>query len=98
MNPRPVNGGPGNLHLVLLPALVFFCLSPLLADDQPDDNGNKAAELESVRNQIRDVESEMQVSRSKIDDLQLELRINEITAGDITLALKEIKKEFALKK
>jgi septal ring factor EnvC (AmiA/AmiB activator) len=85
-------------NMVVLFVVVIISITPLFADDQPTDTENKAAELESVRSQIKDVESEIQTSRNQIDDLQLELRINEITTGDITLALKEIKKESAFKK
>ena len=85
-------------NVIALFVVISISATPLSADDQSADTENKAAELESVRSQIKDVESGMQVSRNKIDDLQLELRINEITAGDITLALKEIKKESVFKK
>ncbi len=85
-------------NMVILFVVAIISITPLSADDQPTDTENKAVELESVRSQIRDVESEIQTSLNQIDDLQLELRINEITTGDITLALKEIKKESAFKK
>jgi murein hydrolase activator len=57
----------------------------------------KAAELESIRSQIKDMQSELNAARDESEKLQEELRENEIAASRQALKLKGLEEQIALK-
>jgi septal ring factor EnvC (AmiA/AmiB activator) len=73
-------------------AAVFICLTslPLYAKDLEE----KSAQLDSVRNQIKDVKTSMEKARLETDTLQTELKNNETSAGNIALNIREIEMQL----
>ena len=77
--------------------LVFLFASVVInAEDKPALE-KKAAELESVRSQIKDVQTGLSEALDESDTLQDQLRKNEIAAGKEALRLKELEEQIALK-
>ncbi len=65
-----------------------------MADPPGED---KAAELESIRGQIREMESEISTARDESEKLQEELRENEIAAGRLAMKVRGLEEQIALK-
>src|SRR3990172_426743 len=59
-----------------------------------EDNAQKAAELESLRTRIKDVESNIQAARSETDQIYQELQENEIAAAAVSQKLADIDKDI----
>jgi len=80
------------LQRFFLFAPVFICLTslPLYAEDLDE----KSAQLDSVRNQIKDVKTSMEKARLETDTLQTELKKNETSAGNIALNIREIEMQL----
>ncbi|MBM2830063.1 MAG: Peptidase protein [Gammaproteobacteria bacterium] len=77
--------------------LVFlFAAGAACAGDKPALE-DKAAELESVRSQIKDVQTGLDAARDESDKLQDQLRKNEIAAGKEALKLKGLEEQIVLK-
>ena len=58
---------------------------------------DKAAELESIRGQIREMETEISTARDESEKLREELRDNEIAAGSQALKVRDLEEQIALK-
>jgi len=77
--------------------LVFlFAAGAACAGDKPALE-DKAAELESVRSQIKDVQTGLDAALDESDKLQDQLRKNEIAAGKEALKLKGLEEQIVLK-
>jgi septal ring factor EnvC (AmiA/AmiB activator) len=69
--------------------LIFLANQMLYAEGLEE----KSAQLDSVRNRIEDVKTNMAKARLKTTALQAELKENEISAGSIALNIREIEKQ-----
>lgn len=80
----------------LVPCRLLLCCSLLVipginVHTQTRSNSEeKAAELESVRTRIKDVETSIQAARSEADQLYLELQKNEVAAAEVSQSLLDI--------
>ncbi len=74
---------------------VFICLTsaPIYAEDIE----KKSAQLDSVRNQIKDVKTSIEKARLETNALQTELKENETSAGNIALNIREIERQLQQK-
>ncbi|MCH8162736.1 MAG: hypothetical protein IIA99_01385, partial [Proteobacteria bacterium] len=76
--------------LILVFLLIFLASQKLYAEDLEE----KSAQLDSVRNQIEDVKTNIAKARLKTNTLQAELKKNETSAGNIALNIREIEKQL----
>ncbi|MBI4005657.1 MAG: peptidoglycan DD-metalloendopeptidase family protein [Gammaproteobacteria bacterium] len=84
-------------HLWFTSCLIFLFTAGITnAEDKPAHE-DKSAELESVRSQIKDVQTGLNAARDESDKLQDELRKNEIAAGKEALKLKGLEEQIILK-
>lgn len=80
----------------LLLIAFISCVVPNVA--AADKTGNdREAELENLRERIKDVETGLDKARDRSDRLQNELRDNEIAAGELALRIKELDEAIANK-
>ncbi len=76
--------------LILVFLLIFLASQKLYAEDLEE----KSAQLDSVRNRIEDVKTNIAKARLKTNTLQAELKKNETSAGNIALNIREIEKQL----
>ncbi len=76
--------------LILIFLLIFLANQTLYAEGLKE----KSAQLDSVRNRIEDVRTNMAKARLRTNTLQGELKKNEISAGNIALNIREIEKQL----
>jgi len=76
--------------LILIFLLIFLAHQTLYAEGLEE----KSAQLDSVRNRIEDVRTNMAKARLRTNTLQGELKKNEISAGNIALNIREIEKQL----
>ena len=76
--------------LILVFLLIFLASQKLYAEDLEE----KSAQLNSVRNRIEDVKTNIAKARLKTNTLQAELKKNETSAGNIALNIREIEKQL----
>ncbi len=75
---------------ILVFLLIFLASQTLYAEGLED----KSAQLDSVRNRIEDVKTNIAKARLKTNTLQAELKKNETYAGNIALNIREIEKQL----
>lgn len=88
---------------VFLHSFRYFCregclILLLLLTANTGQAEDKTVELESIRNRIKEVQTELDTAYEKSDRLQEELRKNEIAAGRQALKLQEIEQAIANKR
>lgn len=91
---------PSNPRRIEWSALLLFLLSCCVLSNvaTADKTGNdREAELETLRERIKDVQSGLDEARDRSDRLQDELRENEIAAGKLALRIKELDQAIANK-
>lgn len=76
--------------LILIFLLIFLANQTLYAEGLEE----KSAQLDSVRNRIENVRTNMAKARLETTTLQAELKENEISAGNIALNMREIEKQL----
>jgi len=85
---------PSNPHRIEWSGLLLFilscCVLPNVATADKTGGKDREAELENLRERIRDVESGLDKAHDRSDRLQDELRENEIAAGELALRIKEL--------
>jgi septal ring factor EnvC (AmiA/AmiB activator) len=83
-NPKTVG-----CHRVFL--LCLCCASIAFAEN---DAAQKAAELESLRTRIKDMESTIQAARTETDQFYRELQVNEVAAAAVSQKLADIDRDI----
>ncbi|MBF8268677.1 MAG: Peptidase M23 protein [Gammaproteobacteria bacterium] len=72
--------------------LIYLCCIVIAFAEE--DNAQKAAELETLRTRIKDVESNIQAARSETDQIYKDLQDNEVAAAAVSQKLADIDKDI----